>query len=159
MADLTIMGSDVQVGVLIKYDETQTHFSLRSKGRVDVGRIAQSIQGGGGHSSAAGCTMPMPCAQAKPLMLDIIKRSSRKPLDGFLCVDNLRTVVVAVSRATRAPFLLCQASAALPARRASAWCIRRRWSARRRPGCSGRFFPHRHGPLIAVRNAFAFRRT
>jgi phosphoesterase RecJ-like protein len=74
MADLTIMGSDVQVGVLIKYDETQTHFSLRSKGRVDVGRIAQSIQGGGGHSSAAGCTMPMPCAQAKPLMLDIIKK-------------------------------------------------------------------------------------
>jgi bifunctional oligoribonuclease and PAP phosphatase NrnA len=74
MADITIIGSDVQVGMLIKYDDTDTHFSLRSKGRIDVGKIAQSIPGGGGHSSAAGCTMHMPCAQAKPLMLDIIKK-------------------------------------------------------------------------------------
>jgi bifunctional oligoribonuclease and PAP phosphatase NrnA len=74
MADLTIVGSDVVVGMLIKYDETETHFSLRSKGQIDVGKIAQSVQGGGGHSSAAGCTMLMPCAQAKPLMLDIIQK-------------------------------------------------------------------------------------
>jgi phosphoesterase RecJ-like protein len=74
MADLTIIGSDVRVGMLIKYDEKETHFSLRSKGQIDVGKIAQSIQGGGGHSSAAGCTMVMPYAQAKAIMLDIIKK-------------------------------------------------------------------------------------
>jgi len=74
MADLTIIGSDVRVGMLIKYDEKETHFSLRSKGQIDVGKIAQSIQGGGGHSSAAGCTMVMPYAEAKAIMLDIIKK-------------------------------------------------------------------------------------
>jgi bifunctional oligoribonuclease and PAP phosphatase NrnA len=74
MADITIVGSEVRVGMLIKYDDADTHFSLRSKGQIDVGKIAQSIQGGGGHSSAAGCTMHMPYAQAKPLMLDIIKK-------------------------------------------------------------------------------------
>jgi bifunctional oligoribonuclease and PAP phosphatase NrnA len=75
MADLTIMGANVEVGVLIKYDEKQTHFSLRSKGRVDVGRIAQNVEGGGGHSSAAGCTMPLPFAVAKPTMLAIIEKA------------------------------------------------------------------------------------
>jgi bifunctional oligoribonuclease and PAP phosphatase NrnA len=74
MADLTNNGSGVRVGVLIKYDDTQTHFSLRSKGEIDVGKVAQKIQGGGGHSSAAGCTMAMPFAQAKAIMLDIIKK-------------------------------------------------------------------------------------
>jgi phosphoesterase RecJ-like protein len=74
MSDLTIIGSGVRVGMLIKYDDTKTHFSLRSKGEIDVGKIAQKIQGGGGHSCAAGCTMVMPCAQAKPVMLDIIKK-------------------------------------------------------------------------------------
>jgi bifunctional oligoribonuclease and PAP phosphatase NrnA len=75
MADLTIMGADVEVGMLIKYDEKQTHFSLRSKGRVDVGRIAQSVEGGGGHSCAAGCTMTLPFAKAKPKMLSIIEKA------------------------------------------------------------------------------------
>jgi phosphoesterase RecJ-like protein len=75
MADLTIMGADVEVGVLIKYDEKQTHFSLRSNGRVDVGKIAQSVEGGGGHSSAAGCTMTLPFVEAKPKMLAIIEKA------------------------------------------------------------------------------------
>jgi phosphoesterase RecJ-like protein len=74
MSDLTVIGTDVQVGMLIKYNEMETHFSLRSKGRIDVGKIAQSVLGGGGHSSAAGCTMIMPCAQAKAHMLDILTR-------------------------------------------------------------------------------------
>jgi phosphoesterase RecJ-like protein len=60
--------------MLIKYDEKETHFSLRSKGRVDVGRIAAGIRGGGGHPGAAGCTMTQPCKEAKARMLDIITR-------------------------------------------------------------------------------------
>jgi phosphoesterase RecJ-like protein len=74
MADLTIIAGGVKVGMLIKYDDINTHFSLRSKSGVDVGKIAQRIRGGGGHSCAAGCTMVMPLAQAKALMLDILKK-------------------------------------------------------------------------------------
>ncbi len=74
MADFTIMGAGVEVGMLIKYDEKETHFSLRSKGRVDVGRIAAGVRGGGGHQGAAGCTMTLPCKEAKARMLDIITR-------------------------------------------------------------------------------------
>jgi phosphoesterase RecJ-like protein len=74
MADLTITGVGVEVGMLIKYNETETHFSLRSKSRIDIGRIAQSVPGGGGHSCAAGCTMYLPYDKAKKLMLEMIIR-------------------------------------------------------------------------------------
>jgi phosphoesterase RecJ-like protein len=74
MADLTIIGANVEVGMLIKYNQTETHFSLRSKGRVDVGKIAQSVRGGGGHPGAAGCTMELPLAEAKAAMLKIIEK-------------------------------------------------------------------------------------
>jgi bifunctional oligoribonuclease and PAP phosphatase NrnA len=74
MADLTIIGTGVEVGMLIKYNDKETHFSLRSKGCVDVGKIAQNVQGGGGHSCAAGCTMTLPYAAAKARMLDIIQK-------------------------------------------------------------------------------------
>jgi phosphoesterase RecJ-like protein len=74
MADLTIMAQGVEVGMLIKYSQTQTHFSLRSNGLVDVGKIAKTIEGGGGHSSAAGCTMSRPFEIAKPAMIEILSR-------------------------------------------------------------------------------------
>jgi len=72
MADCTIMADGVEVGMLIKYSPTQTHFSLRSTGRFDVGKIAKGIEGGGGHSSAAGCTMSRPFPEAKRAMLEIL---------------------------------------------------------------------------------------
>jgi len=74
MADQTVVGNDIKVGMLIKYNENETHFSLRSRGLVDVGKIAQSVVGGGGHSCAAGCTVTMPYAQAKAFMLDVIEK-------------------------------------------------------------------------------------
>jgi phosphoesterase RecJ-like protein len=74
MADYTITAADVEVGLLAKHNETETHFSLRSKGAVDVGRIAAQIKDGGGHSSAAGCTIKAPLAQALKEMLVIITR-------------------------------------------------------------------------------------
>jgi phosphoesterase RecJ-like protein len=58
--------------MLIKYDESETHFSLRSSGRVDVGKLARSVTGGGGHESAAGCTMPLPLEEARARMLDLL---------------------------------------------------------------------------------------
>jgi bifunctional oligoribonuclease and PAP phosphatase NrnA len=75
MSDCTIMAGDVEVGMLIKHNEKESHFSLRSKGRIDVGKIAQKIQGGGGHSSAAGCTIKQPFAPALAQMLGIIQEA------------------------------------------------------------------------------------
>jgi phosphoesterase RecJ-like protein len=74
MADLTIIAEGVEVGILMKYGPAQTHISLRSRGKVDVGKIAKSIEGGGGHSCAAGCTISLPLAQAKPKILAIIAK-------------------------------------------------------------------------------------
>jgi bifunctional oligoribonuclease and PAP phosphatase NrnA len=74
MADHTITASGIEVGMLIKYTPTETHFSLRSKGQIDVGKIAQKIPGGGGHKSAAGCTVDLPFGDAMKHMLDIIEK-------------------------------------------------------------------------------------
>ncbi|HEX2958810.1 MAG TPA: bifunctional oligoribonuclease/PAP phosphatase NrnA [Chitinispirillaceae bacterium] len=72
MADHTITAEGVEVGMMLKYSESETHFSLRSKGKIDVGKIAQKVPGGGGHYSAAGCTIKEPRDQALALMLSII---------------------------------------------------------------------------------------
>jgi phosphoesterase RecJ-like protein len=74
MVDITTTASGVQVGIMTKYTDTETHFSLRSKGAVDVGRIAQQIKGGGGHSSAAGCTLQLPLDRALAAMLAIVEQ-------------------------------------------------------------------------------------
>jgi phosphoesterase RecJ-like protein len=72
MVDYTITAEGVEVGMMLKYSDSETHFSLRSKGRIDVGKIAQKVPGGGGHYSAAGCTIKEPRDQALALMLSII---------------------------------------------------------------------------------------
>jgi bifunctional oligoribonuclease and PAP phosphatase NrnA len=77
MADHTISSIGVQVGMLIKHNATETHFSLRSMGSIDVGAIARSIKGGGGHANAAGCTLPLPLREAKEKMLGIISKELR----------------------------------------------------------------------------------
>ena len=52
--NVPLKSRDIEVSVLIKQNrEGQTRCSLRSKGRVNVSKIAQSL-GGGGHVSAAG---------------------------------------------------------------------------------------------------------
>lgn len=74
MSDQALTAQGVEVGMFIKYGEAFTHFSLRSMGSVDVGKIAQMIPGGGGHTCAAGCTITLPIAQAKEKMLELIKK-------------------------------------------------------------------------------------
>ncbi len=74
MADNTIAAEGIEVGMMIKYSDAEVHFSLRSNGTVDVGRIARGVAGGGGHTSAAGCTLHMPVDEAKAHMLEIIRR-------------------------------------------------------------------------------------
>lgn len=74
MSDLTLTARGVEIGVFMKHDEHFTHFSLRSRGNVDVGKIAQTIPGGGGHTCAAGCTIHQPLEKAKKSMLSILKK-------------------------------------------------------------------------------------
>ncbi|NLE02811.1 MAG: hypothetical protein GX640_23335, partial [Fibrobacter sp.] len=74
MADYTTTAVGVYVGMLIKHTESETHFSLRSRGLVDVGKIAQKVPGGGGHSNAAGCTIHKPFSTALSEMLSIIEQ-------------------------------------------------------------------------------------
>jgi phosphoesterase RecJ-like protein len=74
MADLTITPRGVEVGIMMKYSPTQTHISLRSRGRIDVGKLAKLVEGGGGHSCAAGCTMSLPIEQAKPKIIEMISK-------------------------------------------------------------------------------------
>ncbi|MDG5815938.1 bifunctional oligoribonuclease/PAP phosphatase NrnA [Chitinispirillales bacterium ANBcel5] len=74
MSDYTITAKGVEVGMLCKHTPSETHFSLRSKGKIDVGRIAQKVPGGGGHSCAAGCTIKRPFKAALDYMLSILEQ-------------------------------------------------------------------------------------
>ena len=64
----------VQVAVVLK-EETQGRFrvSLRSRGGVDVNRIAAAF-GGGGHVRASGCRIERPVEEAKHLLLAEVKK-------------------------------------------------------------------------------------
>ncbi|MBD3420303.1 MAG: hypothetical protein GF398_09330 [Chitinivibrionales bacterium] len=74
IADRTVLARGVAVGMFIKHKKNETHFSLRSREVLDVGKIAQKIPGGGGHASAAGCTIYKPLEEARREMLDIIAK-------------------------------------------------------------------------------------
>ncbi|KMQ50677.1 Phosphoesterase RecJ domain-containing protein [Chitinispirillum alkaliphilum] len=78
MSDNTITAKEVEVGLLTKHSPAETHFSLRSKGSIDVGRVAQKIPGGGGHSCAAGCTIKKPYKEAMEEMLSIITKEMNR---------------------------------------------------------------------------------
>jgi phosphoesterase RecJ-like protein len=74
MADNTVTAEGVEVGIMTKHTPKETHISLRSAGRIDVGKIAQGVAGGGGHSCAAGCTLKLPYDQAMEHILGILKK-------------------------------------------------------------------------------------
>ena len=56
MSNLAMTAEGVEVGVFMKYKANEIRFSLRSVGNVDVGQVAASLPGGGGHKCASGCT-------------------------------------------------------------------------------------------------------
>jgi phosphoesterase RecJ-like protein len=58
----------VEVGVLLTQMRQAVRVSLRSKGGCDVGAIAARFDGGG-HRAAAGCTLPLPLADAKERLI------------------------------------------------------------------------------------------
>jgi bifunctional oligoribonuclease and PAP phosphatase NrnA len=64
----------VEGAVLLReLPDRRVRLSLRSKGRLDVARIAASF-GGGGHLHAGGCTMEGPLRQATERILDTMRR-------------------------------------------------------------------------------------
>ena len=72
--------SDVEATALFKETAAGVYrTSLRSKGDVNVAKIAEQF-GGGGHRNAAGCTLKGNCGQIEqqmiPLLQDAIKRSN-----------------------------------------------------------------------------------
>jgi phosphoesterase RecJ-like protein len=62
----------IQAAVFFKEAENgHWRVSLRSKGDIDVGRVARAF-GGGGHKNAAGCTLEGPLARAREMILERI---------------------------------------------------------------------------------------
>ena len=76
MSNAVLGGDGVEVGIFVKYDEKETHFSLRSSGIVDVGEIAATCDVGGGHKFAAGATMKNP--NWKKNLENLIKKIEEK---------------------------------------------------------------------------------
>jgi bifunctional oligoribonuclease and PAP phosphatase NrnA len=65
---------DIQTVAFFKEIVPNSHrVSLRSKGEVDVNRVATAF-GGGGHKNAAGCTMDGPYAEVRRKLLDELRR-------------------------------------------------------------------------------------
>lgn len=60
-----------RLAILAMERDNGTRFSLRSKGEIDVGRIAQHF-GGGGHSCAAGATVSLPMDEAIRAVLQYV---------------------------------------------------------------------------------------
>lgn len=64
----------VEGAVLLReLPDRRVRLSLRSKGRLNVARIASSL-GGGGHLHAGGCTMQGPLREATAKILDIMRQ-------------------------------------------------------------------------------------
>jgi phosphoesterase RecJ-like protein len=62
----------VLVSILLKEgDATSTRASLRAKPGVDVQQVA-AMFGGGGHKAASGCTVPLPLAEAKAKLVELV---------------------------------------------------------------------------------------
>lgn len=65
---------DVKVAVLVRSkDESATRVNLRSKGQIDVSRIAEMFSGGG-HEKAAGCTIKAPIDEAKKMVVKEVEQ-------------------------------------------------------------------------------------
>jgi len=67
-----LMVPGVRISVLFREEETRNSVNFRSKGNVDVSKIAKSF-GGGGHRNAAGCKSNLPLEDLKVKVLSAVK--------------------------------------------------------------------------------------
>jgi phosphoesterase RecJ-like protein len=68
----------VEAGALIIEDHELTRVSLRSKGRLDVAAVAQSL-GGGGHHRAAGIRTKLPPHEIKAMIVKAVDEAWATP--------------------------------------------------------------------------------
>ncbi|MBI4686260.1 MAG: bifunctional oligoribonuclease/PAP phosphatase NrnA [Nitrospirae bacterium] len=69
---------DVEVAVLFREDERNLYkISFRSKGRVNVQKVAQSF-GGGGHRNASGCEVKGPLKDVKRKVLGAVRKAIKE---------------------------------------------------------------------------------
>jgi phosphoesterase RecJ-like protein len=70
LINLPLSVKAIQASVCFKQaDDGHWRVSLRSKGAIDVGRLARGI-GGGGHRNAAGCTLEGPLERVRELIVE-----------------------------------------------------------------------------------------
>jgi len=75
IVNFALCASGVEAAVFLReMPDQRIQLSLRSKGRVNVASIAERL-GGGGHESAAGCTLVGPLARALDEILDQLRPS------------------------------------------------------------------------------------
>jgi phosphoesterase RecJ-like protein len=70
---IAIAGVDVAI-FLRELSNHRVRLSLRSKGEVNVARIAENF-GGGGHQHASGCTVDGPLSEASDMILAVARRT------------------------------------------------------------------------------------
>lgn len=70
---IAIAGVDVAI-FLRELSNHRVRLSLRSKGPIDVARVAENF-GGGGHPHASGCTLDGPLSDAEDTILDVMRRT------------------------------------------------------------------------------------
>ncbi len=75
LANYAIAISGVDVAIFLReLSNHRVRLSLRSKGDVNVARIAERF-GGGGHQHASGCTIDGPLPEATEMILDVARRT------------------------------------------------------------------------------------
>jgi phosphoesterase RecJ-like protein len=75
IVNFALCASGVEAAVFLReMPDRRIQLSLRSKGRVNVSAIAERL-GGGGHESAAGCTLEGPLSRARDQILDELRLS------------------------------------------------------------------------------------
>jgi phosphoesterase RecJ-like protein len=82
LINLPLTVREVQaVAFLKEWDGGEYRVSLRSKGDIDVCRVAKEF-GGGGHKNASGCTVPGPYEQARATITDRLLRAMDRAATG-----------------------------------------------------------------------------
>ncbi len=66
----------VEVAIQVRQVGDVCRISMRSKGRIDVGSLAQRL-GGGGHHNAAGCTVEGPPSEVQQQILGLLENVLR----------------------------------------------------------------------------------
>jgi phosphoesterase RecJ-like protein len=61
----------VEISAFLREEEGRVRVTMRAKTEADVSKIAMRF-GGGGHTKAAGCTIPGSIDEVKPLIIDAI---------------------------------------------------------------------------------------